>query len=85
MVGKKLEDFTEGELFSFITKISTVNYPSEAAHNEAVYEFARITEYPDGWDIIYHPEPGADNSTQGIINTLKEWRAANGKSGFKSE
>lgn len=85
MAGKKFENYTESEFFDFITKIRTVDYPSEAAHSEALYEFAQITEYPDGWDIIYHPVSGADNSTQGIINTIKEWRAANGKPGFKTE
>lgn len=84
MTDKKLEDYTESEFIDFINKIRKVDFPSEAAHSEAVYEFGQLTEHPDKWDLIYRPKPGADNSTQGIIDTIKSWRAANGKPGFKS-
>ncbi|MEB7713589.1 bacteriocin immunity protein [Kluyvera cryocrescens] len=85
MVDKTLSDYTEKEFYDFINKIRKVDFPSEAAHSEAVHEFAQLTEHPDGWDLIYHPEPNADNSTQGIINTIKEWREANGKPSFKAD
>lgn len=84
MADKKLEDFTEREFSDFINKIRKVDFPSERAHSEAVGEFARLTEHPSGWDLIYHPEQGADNTTQGIIGTIKKWRAVNGKPGFKA-
>ncbi|EIX9501144.1 bacteriocin immunity protein [Klebsiella pneumoniae] len=48
-----------------------------------MYEFSQLTEHPDGWDLIYHPQAGADNSPAGVVKTVKEWRAANGKPGFK--
>lgn len=85
MVDKTLSDYTEKEFYDFINKIRKVDFPSEATHSEAVYEFAQLTEHPDGWDLIYHPESNADNSTQGIINTIKEWREANGKPSFKAD
>ncbi len=84
MTDKKLSDYTESEFFDFITKIIQVEFPSESAHSDALYEFGQMVGHPDGWDLIYHPKPGADNSTQGIINSIKEWRVANGKSGFKN-
>ena len=83
MVGKKLTDYTEQEFIDFINKIKKIDFPTEAAHDEAIYEFSQLTEHPDGWDLIYHPEPGADNSAEGVVKIIKEWRAANGKPGFK--
>lgn len=83
MVDKKLSDYTEKEFSDFITKIKTVDFPSESAHDEAIYEFARLTEHPEGWNLIYHPQKGADTSNQGIIKAIKDWRATNGKPGFK--
>ncbi|BCA39963.1 bacteriocin immunity protein [Kluyvera ascorbata] len=83
MTKKKLADYTEQEFLHFIDKIKKVDFPTESEHDEAVYAFSQLTEHPDGWDLIYHPEPGADNSAAGVTKTVKEWRAANGKPGFK--
>jgi hypothetical protein len=46
--------------------------------------FKKLTEHPDGSDLIYYPKPGQDDSPAGIVKTVKEWRKANGKSGFKA-
>ncbi len=43
----------------------------------------QLTEHPAGSDLIYYPEEGADHSPEGITQTVKEWRAANGLPGFK--
>jgi len=85
MVIKKFEDYTEGEFLTFVKNICTADYPTEKEHNNAIWEFATITEYPEGWNVIYKPKAGADNSPEGVVETIKEWRAANGKSGFKAE
>jgi hypothetical protein len=45
--------------------------------------FCTITEHPDGTDLIYYPEAGADNSNEGIVRTVKAWRAAQGLPDFK--
>lgn len=82
MADKKSEDYTEAEFAEFINKIRKVDFPTEAGHSEAVYNFGQLTEHPEKRDLIYRPKPGADNSTQGIIETLKKWRAENGKPGF---
>lgn len=38
-----------------------------------------------GTDFIFYPLPNADSAPQGIVNTVKQWRAENGKPGFKTE
>ncbi|MEG5951150.1 bacteriocin immunity protein [Enterobacter kobei] len=85
MTDKKLSNYTEKEFYDFITKIRMVDFASEAEHSKAIYEFGQLTEHPDKWDLIYRPKPNADNSTQGIINEIKKWRSANGRSSFKPE
>ncbi|EEQ4423135.1 bacteriocin immunity protein, partial [Escherichia coli] len=45
--------------------------------------FINVTEHPSGSDLIYYPEGNNDGSPEGVIKEIKEWRAANGKSGFK--
>ncbi|WP_225422715.1 bacteriocin immunity protein [Pseudomonas huaxiensis] len=45
--------------------------------------FEAITEHPDGSDVIYYPPEGSEDSPEGVVKRVKEWRAANGKPGFK--
>ena len=84
MEKKFLSDFTESEFLDFVTGICKDTYETENAHINAVRLFRKITEHPAGSDLIYYPESGADNTPSGIVKTIKEWRAANGKPGFKS-
>lgn len=81
---KALSDFTESEFLDFVTGICKDRYATEAEHIEAVLTFEKISEHPSGSDLLYYPEPGVDNTPAGIVKTIKEWRAANGKPGFKS-
>ncbi|ENU8725403.1 bacteriocin immunity protein [Salmonella enterica] len=83
MEDKKISDFTESEFIDFVRKIKKADFPTESEHDEAIYQFSQLTEHPDGWDLIYHPATGADNSAEGVTKTVKEWRAKNGKPGFK--
>lgn len=85
MKGKKIEDITETEFLDFVRKICKAEYSTERQHGEAVYQFNKISEHPDGSDLIYYPKNSADNSPEGIVTTIKEWRAANGKPGFNSD
>ncbi|RRV05523.1 bacteriocin immunity protein [Pseudomonas sp. v388] len=82
---KRFEDYTELEFTSFLKDIFLVNSRSEAEHNSWVRHFREVTEYPRGTDILFYPLPGADCSPEGVIKTVKQWRAENGKPGFKTE
>lgn len=84
MTNPKLEDFTKNEFTKFIKKIMTVDYPSERAHDNAVLEFARISEHPDGWDLIYHPKD-INVTAEQIVEEISDWRRAEGKTDFKAE
>jgi hypothetical protein len=81
---KLFSDFTEGEFLNFVSSICKDTYKTEQEHIDAVLLFEQISEHPAGSDLLYYPESGVDNSPAGIVKTVKEWRAANGKPGFKS-
>lgn len=79
-------DYTEAEFIQFMREIREANkHASDEVLDPLLQQFCQLTEHPDGTDLIYYPEDGADNSNEGIIQTVKEWRAAQGLSGFKDE
>ncbi|PJG62011.1 bacteriocin immunity protein [Yersinia kristensenii] len=79
----KYEDYTEAEFLELIRDICEVNTDSESLHSSWVKHFTKVIEHPNGADLIYYPEDGADDSPEGILKLVKKWRAENGKPGFK--
>lgn len=82
----KFSDFTEKEFFEFLQSVmDPEDGLSERDHEKRIYLFNQITEHPAGSDLIYWPEEDGLDTPEYVIRTIKEWRAANGKPGFKSE
>lgn len=82
---RKFEDYTESEFLALLKDICFVNSPNDKVHMELVEQFEKASEHPRGNGIIYYPLSDEDDSPEGILNTVKAWRAANGKPGFKEE
>ncbi|WEF10964.1 bacteriocin immunity protein [Pectobacterium actinidiae] len=80
---KNISDYTENEFLDFVRKIFYVDNTTEAEDIKNILEFKRLTEHPDGSDLIYYPREGREDSPEGVVQEVKEWRQANGKSGFK--
>lgn len=85
----KLEDYTEEEFLELLELLYTRpdNMSSDEFERrtiEMVKHFEKITEHPAGSDVIFYPEEVQEDSPEGILKTVKEWREMNGKSGFKS-
>ncbi|EXF95062.1 colicin immunity protein ImmE2 [Pseudomonas fluorescens HK44] len=79
-------DYTVAEFISFVEKIRTANKSgSDEELGELLAQFRILTGHPDGTDLIFYPEPGEDNSAEGVTRTVKEWRAAQGLPGFKGQ
>ena len=82
---KTISDYTEAQFASFIQDIFVAN--SSGASGEVMADFldqfCEIADHPAGTDLIYYPEEGADDSAEGITQTVKTWRAANSLPGFK--
>ncbi|MFJ4351462.1 bacteriocin immunity protein [Pseudomonas sp. NPDC089428] len=88
IIKERLEDYTEAEFLMLIKElyhnIDGLNSNElERRRDSIVLNFEKLTEHPDGSDVIYYPPEGADSSPQGVVKRIKEWRAANGKPGFK--
>lgn len=79
-------DFTEAEFISFVKNIRGANKGgTDEELGELLEKFSKLAGHPDGYDLIFHPEPGADNSAEGVTRTVKEWRKAQGLPGFKND
>ncbi|MDY7582390.1 bacteriocin immunity protein [Pseudomonas sp. CCI3.1] len=79
-------DYTEAEFIQFMREIREANkHAPDEVLDPLLQQFCQLTEHPDGTDLIYYPEDGADNSNEGITHTVKEWRAAKGLPGFKED
>ncbi|WP_313087370.1 bacteriocin immunity protein [Stutzerimonas nitrititolerans] len=82
---KSLSDYTEAQFIQFLQEIRAANKSaSDEVLGELLEQFRLLTEHPDGTDLICYPEAGADNSNEGITETVKKWREANGLPSFKS-
>ncbi|MBX8502431.1 bacteriocin immunity protein [Pseudomonas cichorii] len=82
---RKLEDYTEQDFLDLINEFTNPRkLPGKEfeRHTRLLLEhFTEITGHPDGSDLIYYPEI---DTAQGILETVKKWRAQNGKPGFKA-
>lgn len=77
-----ISDYTEAEFKKIIEAIINCE-DDEKTQDDNLEHFIRVTEYPSGSDLIYYPEGDNDGSTEAVIKEIKEWRAVNGKPGFK--
>lgn len=84
----RIEDYTEEEFLEFLKGFSSEH--SQLCGEEfikhmdrSIEHFVKITEHPARTDVIFYPEDDQEDSPEGILNTIKKWRANNGKPGFK--
>ena len=82
---KNISDYTESEFLEFFRRLCDFSNKTESEDIKNILEFNRLTEHPAGSDLIFYPEDGQDDSPEGIVQQVKEWRKANGKPGFRSE
>jgi hypothetical protein len=80
-----LDQYTESEYTALIQRLFDGYYSSEAELDEIVENIVNTSEHPSGSDILYFPSNGIEDSPAGVLMTIKQWRAANGKPGFKTE
>lgn len=80
---KSISDYTEAEFLALVVKIFNPDNTTEDEDIQNVLEFESISEHPDGSDVIFYPPKGREDSPQGVVKEVKEWRAKNGKPDFK--
>lgn len=81
----KFEHYTEAEFTKFLSDICLAKSSSETQFHRWLEHFEKVTEHPKSTDLFYYPLTDADPSPVGIVRTIKQWRAENGKPGFKVE
>ncbi|QXG47406.1 bacteriocin immunity protein [Pseudomonas viridiflava] len=84
----RIEDYTEEEFLEFLKGFSSEHsqlFGEEFIKHmdRSIEHFVKITEHPAKTDVIFYPEDDQEDSPEGILNTIKKWRAKNGKPGFK--
>ncbi|MBO0495582.1 bacteriocin immunity protein [Pseudomonas sp. Marseille-Q1929] len=83
---ENIADYTEAEFVKFINQILLVNKGgTDAALGELLERFRQLAGHPDGTDLIFYPEPGADSSPEGVAQAVKAWRVAQRLPGFKED
>ncbi|MBV6827298.1 bacteriocin immunity protein [Pseudomonas sp. PD9R] len=82
---KPYDQYTETEFLAIINRLFVGDYSSEEELDVLVHQIVDTSEHPNGTDILFYPEQGVENSAMGILNSIKEWRQANSKPGFKPE
>ncbi|WP_024682261.1 bacteriocin immunity protein [Pseudomonas syringae] len=84
----KLSDYTEAEFMGILselfTGVSETREDAEEYVNNLVDHITDVTEHPEKSDLLYYPPEGREDSAAGVMKEIKEWRAKNGKPGFKS-
>lgn len=83
MKKQSIHEITEQEFLYFVKKICNSDYPTEYQQTKAVQLFRDLSEHPYGSDLIYFPKGMKDDTPEGIVAKVKQWRAENGKPGFK--
>ncbi|PJE77635.1 Colicin-E7 immunity protein [invertebrate metagenome] len=81
---RSISELTEQEFIDFINRIFEENASeTDDVLDELLEQFEAITDPPSGTDLIYYPELSCDDTPERITQIVKEWRAADGKPGFK--
>lgn len=79
-----ISDYTEAEFIELMKEIDKENIAETDDKLDVLLDhFEQITEHPDGTDLIYYAASDAESTPEAITKKIKEWRSANGKSGFK--
>ncbi|RQO54981.1 bacteriocin immunity protein [Pseudomonas sp. KBW05] len=81
----RFSEYTEVEFVQLLEALAKEDCEAENDKRAdlLLLHFETVSEHPSGSDLIYYPEPGADNSPEGVTQNVKEWRAAQGLPGFK--
>ncbi|MFF7709643.1 bacteriocin immunity protein [Pseudomonas sp. NPDC007930] len=87
-VKTQIAEYTEAEFLNLLKEFfeDTNDLRGAALEkylSQLVDHFEAITGHPSGSDLIFYPADGVDDSPQGVLEEVKQWRAANGLPGFK--
>lgn len=76
-----LGDYTEKEFRSLIDSIDDAG--TEEDRGALVEHFNKVVPHPAGSDLLFYPEDGADDSQNGVVQTIKDYCLSMGLRCFK--
>ncbi|KPC57202.1 Colicin/pyocin immunity protein [Pseudomonas amygdali pv. morsprunorum] len=83
----QLSDYTEAEFMEVLNElfngVSATKENAEEYVISLIDHIAEVTEHPEKSDLLCYPPEGREDSAAGVMKETKEWRAKNGKPGFK--
>lgn len=74
-------DHTEYQFKNFIKAIEDAETENQQA--ELIVHFNKIVPHPAGSDLLFYPEPGADDSAEGVVKEIQKWCLDNGIPGLR--
>ncbi|MGI9948611.1 bacteriocin immunity protein [Vibrio hyugaensis] len=77
-----LSAYTEAEFINLIDEIIE-SKGSDDYQDKLLEHFISITDHPAGSDLIYYPENPGEETPEGIVKIVKDWRASQGLPSFK--
>ena len=81
-----ITEYFESEFLQLVKKIcAVVDYPTDQEHIDAVIYFEKITEHPDGSDLLCYPKKEGDDTPENIVKIVKEWRFSQNLPCFKDQ
>ncbi len=83
MTKQSLSEFTRAEFLDFVERISHALAATEEEGNEWVGHFSDVVPHPAKSDLIFWPEPDADDSPEGIVAEIERYCREHGLPCFK--
>lgn len=77
-----LNAYTEADFINLLDEIIE-SKGSDDYQDKLLEHFISITEHPAGSDLIYYPENPGEETPEGIVKIVKDWRASQGLPCFK--
>ena len=79
-----ITEYSEAEFISLLKEIFKENVAETDDRLDILLEhFEKITEHPEGTDLIYYAPSDAEATPEAITKRGKDWRTRNGKPGFR--
>jgi len=79
-----ISEYTEQEFLEVLHRLFDGQCSTEEEYHSLIEHVVQVSQHPKGNEILFYPAPGADDSPEGVLQVIKEWRANNGLPGFKS-
>lgn len=79
-----ISECTEQEFLEILNKLFDGQCSTEEEYHLLIEHVEQISQHPKGNEILFYPAAGTDDSPEGVLQVIKEWRESNGLPSFKA-